>query len=207
MELIPVITELLKTFYRPEGLNHQLFMAINHAHHPLVDPIMEACITLGSSRVIYWYAALLFLVALVRRDIMPFRYIWLYILAVAISIGAEELLKVIFQIPRPALAIGRDRVLILGEIKLYNSFPSGHATFAFLTAYMLSYRRSLAWKLPLFVFAILVGWSRIYVGAHYPMDVVGGAILGMSIGFMVWKVYEFFARRLVKEEPGVKEKE
>ncbi len=197
-------TDLLKTFYGPESINHQLFMAINHSHHPLLDPVMEACITLGSSRMVYLYAALLLLVALVRREIMPYRYIWLYCLAVAIGISAEEFLKTVFQVPRPALAIGREQIMILGEVKLRNSLPSGHATFAFLTAFHLSYRRSLLWKCPLFAFAVLVAWSRIYVGAHYPLDVATGAFVGIATSFLVWRGYEFCARRLGNRKSGFK---
>jgi undecaprenyl-diphosphatase len=200
-------TDLIKLFYGPESLNHQLFMVVNHAHNPLLDVVMEACITLGSSRMVYFYVALLLLLALVRRDIMPFRYVWVYCLAVAIGITAEELLKVVFQIPRPALAIGRDRILVLGEIKLRNSFPSGHATFGFLSAYVLSYRKTLLWKIPLFAFALLVAWSRVYVGAHYPLDVAAGACIGMATGRMVWYGYEFCARWLIKKKPGIDKKE
>jgi undecaprenyl-diphosphatase len=202
-----MITEPLNTFYGPESFNYQLFMAINHAHHPLLDPVMEACITLGSSRMVYYYAALLLFVAVVRRDIMPFRYVWLFCLAVAVGIGAEEILKEVFKVPRPALAINRDRIMILGEVKLRNSFPSGHATFIFLSAYMLSYRRSMLWKVPLFVFAILVAWSRVYVGAHFPLDVAGGACLGIATGYLVWQGYEFCVIRLVKKQPGIEKEE
>lgn len=202
-----VILSLLRNQYGVETLNHRLFMTINHLHHPLLDPVMEGCIALGSSLMVYVYAALLLLVAICRRDVMPYRYIAVYCLAVAIGIGIEETLKGICQIPRPAAAIGLDSILTIGEVKLRNSFPSGHATFSFVTAYVLGYRRSLRWKCPLYAFALLVAWSRVYVGAHYPLDVTAGALLGMATGFAVWRGYEFAAPRLVKQEPGIEEKE
>lgn len=199
--------DLLKTYYATGTVNHELFMAINHFHHPLLDPVMEGCIAFGSSRMVYYYLVLMLLVAFARRTIIPYRYILVYGIAVAIGIGAEELLKGVFQIPRPAMAIGRDNILVLGEIKLRNSFPSGHATFSFLSAYVLGYRRTMYWKFPLFGFALLVAWSRIYVGAHYPLDVAAGAVLGIASGFAVWHCYELIARRLIKQKPCIEEKE
>lgn len=202
-----MIRDLLVRQYGVDTLNHKLFMAINHLHHPLLDPVMEGCILLGSSLMVYPYALLLLLVALWRRDLMPYRTVAVYCLAVAVGIGIEESLKGIFRIPRPAAAIGLESILTLGEVKLRNSFPSGHATFAFVTAAVLGYRRSLPWKFPLYSFALLVAWSRVYVGAHYPLDVAGGALLGMGVGFTVWRCGEIAPRRLVKEKPGIEEKE
>ncbi len=181
--------------YGPQSLNHQLFMVINHAHHPLLDPVMEAMIYLGGSRIVYLYVAILLCVSLARREALPLSYVWLYCLTTAIGIGLEEWLKVFFSVPRPPLAIGLDQVRVLGEVKLKNSLPSGHALFAFVTAVTLSWRRGPAWKVPLYFFAILVAYSRVYVGAHYPLDVAAGAVVGAATGWLVWQGYEVLARR------------
>lgn len=62
------------------------------------------------------------------------------------------------------------------------SFPSNHASNVFALAAYFSYNyRILA--LPCFVAASLVGYSRIYLGAHYPTDVLAGAVWGLFIGF------------------------
>ena len=64
------------------------------------------------------------------------------------------------------------------------SFPSGHATSTFGAAVAVSRMwpkaRALWWAL-----AILIGYSRIYLGHHYPFDVLGGAVLGIAIAFWV----------------------
>ncbi|WP_052263218.1 phosphatase PAP2 family protein [Geobacter pickeringii] len=193
---------LYHTLYGPESLNFKLFMAINHAHHPLLDPVMEAMISLGGSKIVYLYAAILLCVGLARRQWLPLRYVGLFCLATVLGLGLEELLKGIAQVPRPGLAIGLDRIMVLGEVKLRNSFPSGHAIFAFVTAFTLSWRRGAGWKVPLYAFAVLVAYSRVYVGAHYPLDVTAGAVVGICSGWVVWKGYEAFAGRRGRQREG-----
>lgn len=70
-----------------------------------------------------------------------------------------------------------------------SSFPSGHTTFSFTQAVIYShyYPRM---KIPLFVYATLVGFSRVYLGEHYPTDVLGGALLGISVGILTIKLHK-----------------
>jgi membrane-associated phospholipid phosphatase len=62
-----------------------------------------------------------------------------------------------------------------------SSFPAGHVATAFAGATLLTYVAPRA--MPLFtLLAVAIGYSRVYVGVHYPGDVVGGAIIGTAIG-------------------------
>lgn len=60
-----------------------------------------------------------------------------------------------------------------------HAFPSGHTATAFLLATVLSTRKT---KRYLYTLAVIVGISRIYLGAHYPSDVIAGAIIGLAAG-------------------------
>ncbi len=96
------------------------------------------------------------------------------ILATSISFYG---LKVLFSFPRPP-----------AETMIANvstaSFPSGHTALAFTIAVMLSdWRPEL--KNYLYSLAVLIGFSRIYLGAHFLVDVLAGALLGYLIGRVV----------------------
>ena len=80
--------------------------------------------------------------------------------------------------PRPPLRAPEPEPLV--AVPHSGSFPSGHATTSFACATALVFaapRRSL----PFFVLAAAIAFSRIYVGVHYPLDVLGGAALGIGI--------------------------
>jgi len=80
------------------------------------------------------------------------------------------------------------------------SFPSNHASNVFALAAYFSYNyRRLA--LPCFVAAFLVGYSRIYLGAHYPMDVLAGAAWGVFVGFFAAVVAERLIRARRADDP------
>jgi len=71
------------------------------------------------------------------------------------------------------------------------SFPSSHAVNIFCAATILSRVFPKA-AVPAYVFAAAVGYSRVYIGVHYPLDVVGGAVIGTLLGFLVsWTVLKF----------------
>ena len=100
---------------------------------------------------------------------------------IAISDQASaNLFKSVFARTRPPYAL--DSVRLLVDTTRSFSFPSAHATNSFAVASFVSsfYRRPRVW---LYVVAALVAYSRVYVGVHYPADVLAGAALGLAVGF------------------------
>jgi len=112
-------------------------------------------------------------------------------LTVAISDPlASRVLKKIFARPRPChpdffVEGGR---FLLGKWRSF-SFPSSHSVnmFAFATVLFCFYRK---YGVYFYLFAGLIGYTRVYNGVHYPFDVAGGAVFGCLLG---WGVYAGFA--------------
>ena len=70
-----------------------------------------------------------------------------------------------------------------------NSFPSNHTVFAFATATSLSLAFPKWYVIgPAYLFAGLAAYSRMYLGVHFPVDVLGGIVIGVGSSLLVWEV-------------------
>lgn len=102
-------------------------------------------------------------------------------------------LKYVVAEPRPFLVLGNVHQLV-PESEVY-SFPSGHSASSFAVATVLGLKYSLNFKnkrfrliYPLIAFAALIGFSRVYIGVHYPLDVVFGALIGILSALTVLRL-------------------
>ncbi len=95
-----------------------------------------------------------------------------------------ELLKVIIRRKRPFSRL--DDIRIVGSRARGHSFPSGHTSQAFFMATLLfqHFNFGLLSGLALYAIALLVGVTRLYLGMHYPRDVLAGSILGTAWGLV-----------------------
>ena len=84
------------------------------------------------------------------------------------------------------------------------SFTSSHATNHFAVAAFISMTLGLLYRwirLPLFLWAASIAFGQVYVGVHYPLDVIGGGILGVLIGFIIARLYQQFERFSLPPKP------
>ena len=76
------------------------------------------------------------------------------------------------------------------------SFPSGHTTSAFCTATSLSLMYPKWYVIvPAYSWATMVGYSRMHLGMHYPLDVLAGAILGTGISLVSFKLQKWIGQK------------
>jgi undecaprenyl-diphosphatase len=110
----------------------------------------------------------------------------LTVLAVAIADLAAAQLKWVFDVERPSSRYAAPKTLV--HPPLDGSFPSGHAATSFAAATVLTFLRP-RWAPAFFLLALAIGFSRVYVGVHYPLDIVGGAVLGILVAIALrWLV-------------------
>jgi undecaprenyl-diphosphatase len=104
-----------------------------------------------------------------------------------VVLAADGIGDLLATLVKDATGRARPPVPRLGASVSSSSFPSGHATTSFACATVLaSFVPRL--RLPFFALAVLIALSRLYNGDHYPLDVVGGALLGALVGLVVLRV-------------------
>jgi len=160
------------------------FMQINHnLQNPFFDWIMPAISKAGQGGLL-WIILGLVLIIFGRPDIKKAAFLMLTALFAGYVAG-DEVLKQIFQRPRPFEAIAGVNLLVAPPGSF--SFPSGHATAAFACGLVLTRKTPiLSW--PVLILAGAMAFSRVYVGVHYPLDVLAGSILGVACAILVLKL-------------------
>jgi membrane-associated phospholipid phosphatase len=159
-----------------------VLLKINNSHVSFLNNIMIWLTEYG--REAFWIVTiiLLFIFGGISGKKTAIVLALAFIVLIPIGFAAKELVH------RPHPTIPESDFLLAQDPNEY-SYPSGHATIvsagaAIALALFNDSKRKLAISLALTAEAILVCISRVYVGGHYPLDVVGGILLGVGISFL-----------------------
>ncbi len=145
------------------------------------------CVLVWPSRIGDVLPLLSILVALILifDRIQVYRKIAMIVTGILLTDWATILLKLLFQRERPYFFAEQVHGFFC-KFPAY-SLPSGHASVAFATAFLLNhlYPKKMWWT---YIVAAWIAVSRAYVGAHYPSDILAGIILGIGCAALVCKV-------------------
>ncbi len=162
-----------------QRLDSWIFLKFNlHGYHPLwMDRIMWACTQIGNGAAGILLGVFLYFIhlrSLAVQLLLGILSLWLTV----------ELVKVLVERTRPFLALTGTRVI--GWRERGKSFPSGHTSQAFLMSTLMvhHFQVGVLFAVLLYGIAVTVAVTRIYVGAHYPRDVIAGAMLGSVWGIL-----------------------
>jgi len=166
------------------SFDQQIFFFINHLPHVWwSDFFAQALSGAGSGGAVFLLLGLFLIIREEKKDH------WFLVPMLCVSglswFLSEIVLKMGFGRMRPSLL---SETFIVGTSPVSYSFPSTHAMLAFAFAVLLSGKEP-KWRWWLILLATLIGLSRIYLGYHYPMDVVVGGLLGLGIGFSIVRIY------------------
>jgi undecaprenyl-diphosphatase len=155
------------------GPDRHLERWVVHHRAGWLNPIFEGLSWIGRLGLVWIVIAAV--LALVWKRYAVFL---VTVLAVAIADVSANALKGVFDEERPSQRYPEPRPLVHAPTD--GAFPSGHAATSFAAATALTFafpRLAPAF----FLLALAIGFSRVYVGVHYPLDIVGGAVLGILV--------------------------
>lgn len=187
-------------------LDRDLLLWLNSFHTPWMDPVM-----FWVTKTLFWLPLYLFLVFITVKYFK--RDWWIIIIGIAFSILLTDritsgFMKPYFERLRPSrepALVGVVHLVKDSNGKVYTGgkygFASSHAANTFATAmfFWLVFRHRYRWIWTLFIWAGVMTYTRIYLGAHYPGDILVGLLIGLLCGWIGFKAQQYIWRRKYKE--------
>ena len=159
------------------GWDERIFRLLNgHWLNPILDRLLPFVTDAGNFVLPFVVAAIIIVVV---GRVRGLRFLVLAVVSVVVADAmGTHIFKYSFLRARPCIALADVRLLV-GCTNL-PSFPSNHAVNASVLATLTTLYMPQLW-LPATALAFLVGYSRVYVGVHYPLDVLAGSLLGIAV--------------------------
>jgi undecaprenyl-diphosphatase len=183
-----------------ERLDQQLFLFLNAINSPFWDQIMYTV----SGKIIWaplYLSIIIYLVIKYKRKVLII--LLFIILAVVLSDQLSVLFKNIVQRLRPCHEPALEGLvhLVKGECGGIYSFVSSHATNSFNVALIsLLFIRKRWYTISILIWAAIIGYSRVYLGVHYPLDVICGSLLGTLTGWSIFHLYILTENKILQHK-------
>lgn len=165
-----------------------------YVRNDLLTPVMTFITHLGDGGYVWIGLAILFLLWKNRRKT---GVLMIFSLLGSLLINNMILKNLVARVRPYEVVEGLQRII---EKQSDLSFPSGHTSSSFAAAVVIYCTCPKKIGIPALILAVLIGLSRLYVGVHYPTDVLVGAITGTLIALAVCKIYQkCFVKKEVSE--------
>ncbi len=181
-------------------IDENLFFLINHLELGFLEPLFVLF-----RNKFFWIPLYVFVVYWMFRYFPIREAVALFLLSfVCLGVSdqvSSEFIKKQVERPRPCqVASGLEDVDLKVDCGPGYSFTSSHAANHMAIAVfwiMTVFAYSSGWKYLLILWAMVIGFCQIYVGVHYPSDVLSGFVLGATIGLLLSLIFRYFRNRFV----------
>ncbi|MEA3317204.1 MAG: phosphatase PAP2 family protein [Bacteroidota bacterium] len=183
-----------------KNLDTNLFKILNNIHSPFFDDVMWFI-----SAKETWFPLYLIIIIFIIYKYKKQSVLLLLSIAVLITLADQtsvHLFKDVFQRLRPCHSPQLQDIVHLVHNKCGGKygFVSSHATNVFSIALFLGLVfKNRTFTISIFIWAAIVSYSRVYLGVHYPLDIICGAILGCLIAYLTYKIYRFTLALLIQK--------
>lgn len=166
---------LLQLTEELKALDIGILKSVFETRNPVFD-IFWIFITNSAAAIAFGIPSILFIHALLKKNKVSQSKALQLLIPVALSAILANILKYTFDLPRPYVVYPFIHKLSVGGSP---TFPSGHTAdaFAFAVAVSLMVRKWI-YMIPVLLWSLLVGYSRMRLGVHFPSDVMAGALVG-----------------------------
>lgn len=172
-------------FEKLDILDHELFLAINSNHSPYLDRFM----VIISSKIL-WIVVLLLVGFIIYRNRKRIIDVIFYFLSVFTTMGITYIVKFFVLRPRPIhIEAWEGKIHAIGAYsEEHYSFFSSHASSSFAIAIFafLILKTKRLYGIIAIIWAALVSYSRIYIGKHFPGDVMVGILVGSLVSYLCY---------------------
>tara|TARA_B100001540_G_scaffold312401_1_gene333444 strand:+ start:614 stop:1291 length:678 start_codon:yes stop_codon:yes gene_type:complete len=176
-----------------QKIDEYLFRLINSTGWQQMDEVMM----LISSKW-FWIPLYIFILYTLYKTFRKDFFKILFSLGILIFLadfGSVHLFKEMFQRARPCHLL--EGIRVVDGCGGPFGFISSHASNSFAIAFFISLLlRKYWWFVNLFSWAVLIGFSRIYLGVHYPFDILGGMLWGLFVSLLTYYIYKMKIKHL-----------
>lgn len=178
--------------FSPEK-NFSLFFQIFNLSRK--SQILDQIMVFGAEYVII-FTYLLALVLAFKGTYKERRPLFLIILGAPLALILIEIIHLFVFEPRPYVTFNIEKLI---DHTPDNAFPSTHTTLMAVAAFAYAFYKS-KWTWLMVLLLLWVGFARIFVGVHYPIDILGGIITGFISISIVWQFKNWLRKRLTSQD-------
>lgn len=179
----------MKIQLKPFNFDIPILEKVNQAHFAWLDYIMVAIADISEYGIV-WLA--LGLILYLKDKNKGKKVFWLVASAMLSGAALNEVLKLIFYRMRPYLAL--PDIHHLGPNWINSSFASGH-TISSVAALIIFWKFYPPLRFPLLILCLLIIWTRLYLGMHYPSDIIVGIAIGIVAAISTVGLRKMYLKR------------